>query len=404
MKIKHFTIGLIITFAFPLSAFAISAPTVDSVLSQMDADTYNLIIHTEPGAKISVVGGPGQLAPMTDGIDDDIEDGVVEFTVGLVQNEENIFSITAEKDSDISDSVTITINEVSAGGGDTNLPNAPSLKPIPEVVDTAQYIITGNAEPNTNIYVKDTEGNVVGSTHSSSNTGLFQVTVELEENTTNRFNVSAEYVDGGEGPAVQAVIRQSVDLPEEEVEPKPELILSAQIFFEDIEGHWAEAYIEQLYEEDVVSGKSEGIFDPNGNITRAELTKIAMLAFGYSVNVNVDEHPFSDVPRNSWFAPYVEEAKRAEIIEGYPTGGFGPNDFITRAAALKIILGAAEINASGSVPDFPDVPANEWYAPYVGYAQENNIVSGYPDGTFGPGNFITRAQVAKIVVKVLEMQ
>ena len=46
----------------------------------------------------------------------------------------------------------------------------------------------------------------------------------------------------------------------------------------------------------------------------------------------------------------------------------------------------------------------EWYAKYVAYAKDFDVVGGYPDGTFGPGNFITRAEVAKIVMKILEME
>jgi len=53
-------------------------------------------------------------------------------------------------------------------------------------------------------------------------------------------------------------------------------------------------------------------------------------------------------------------------------------------------------------PDFPDVSADAWYAQYVGFAQEEGIVSGYGDGTFGPANNMTRAQVAKVVIKLLE--
>jgi len=401
MKTKNFIIALLAIFIFPVNVFAINAPLVDEPPSSIDANYYTLTVRTELGAKISVVGGPANIAPVTDGVGSDIKDGVVKIMVGLAQNAANTFSITAEKNGDTSSSVTVTINEATGAEGGIDYPEPPTLNTIPAFVSTAQYIISGTAEPNVNIYVRKTDGTVAGTTQANSS-GYFQVKVDLEENKTNRFNVSAENEDGYEGLATQAIIRQALDLPEEEVQPEPELYTSAQIFFNDVEGHWAEIYIEQLYEAEVVSGKSEGIFDPNGNITRAELTKIAILAFGYSVNTNVDEHPFSDVPRNSWYAPYIEEAKNQGIVEGYPTGGFGPNDFITRAAALKIILGAAKIDASGSVPDFSDVPLDAWFAEYVGYAQANNIVGGYGDGTFRPGNNITRAEVAKIVVKVLE--
>ncbi|MFH1769198.1 MAG: S-layer homology domain-containing protein [Parcubacteria group bacterium] len=401
---KLILISLFTLLAFPLSTFAINAPTVDEPPSSVDADYYTLTIYTEPGAKISVVGGPSQLAPVTDGIGtDEEEDGVVEFMVGLAQETVNTFSITAEVNGNTSDSVIISVNETSGGfssGGDTTPPDVPILNEIPEFVDAITYIITGEAEPDANVNARTTDGELVGSGQTNED-GFFQITVPLEEFQTNRFNISAEDEFGNESSAVQALIRHSVDL---EGEQEVELVTSAQVFFEDTDGHWAEDYINDLYEQEVVSGKEEGIFDPNGYITRAELTKIAMLAFGHSVNTNVNEHPFSDVPMNSWFAPYVEEAKRLGVVEGYPSGGFGPNDYITRAAALKIIIESAGYAVIGAIEHFPDVPVNAWYSSYVTFAYENDIVGGYEDGTFGPANYITRAQVAKIVVKVLEME
>ncbi len=403
MKNQYFALAVIAFFSYSLNVFATNAPLVDSIPSSVDADTYIITVYVESGAIVNVVGGPSQLAPVTDGAGSDVEDGEVQIEVALAQNTTNSFSITARKGTAVSNAVLIEITEVSSVGGSiVPAPAAPVLNDIPDFVDTTEYMITGTAEANTNIYAYTVEGVVAGST-STNATGYFQVKVPLEENKTNRFNVSAENEEGGEGKATQAVIRQLVDLVgEPESEPVPELYTSSQIFFRDTQGHWAEDYINLLYEEDVVSGKSEGIFDPNGLITRAEMTKIAILAFGHSINPTPDMHPFQDVPLNSWFAPYVEEAKRLGFVSGYDTGGFGPNDFITRAAALKILLGAAGIDASDITPDFPDVAGDAWFAGYVGFAQMNGIVGGYDDGTFGPGNNMTRAQVAKVVVKLLE--
>lgn len=396
---------IVVLFAliFPINAFAINAPIVDEPPSSMDANFYTFTIYIENGSKVNVVGGTADIAPVVDGEGSDIEDGVVEVKVGLAQNMTNTFSITAEKNGQTSVSVVITINELTGEDGGIDYPPPPVVNDIPEFIGADEYVITGITEPGYNIYVRKTDGTVVGTT-SGNDSGYFQLMVSLEANKANRFNISAENEDGHEGFATQAVIQQLGGTPDTATETEPELITSSQIFFNDTAGHWAEGYINTLYESDVVGGKSEGIFEPNGNITRAELTKIAILAFGYSVNTTVQEHPFSDVPRNSWFAPYVEEAKRVEIVEGYPSGGFGPHDFITRAAALKIILGAAELDTTGSVAVFNDVPLDAWFAEYVGYAQNNDIVGGYGDGIFGPGRSITRAEVAKIVVKVLENQ
>jgi hypothetical protein len=187
--------------------------------------------------------------------------------------------------------------------------------------------------------------------------------------------------------------------------------------FEDIAGHWAESYINTIADLGIVSGKTETTFAPDDNITRAELTKIVMKAFAYSVDPIVGDTGFGDVSSSAWYAPYIVAARNAGIIQGYEGNIFSPNGLINRAEALKILIGGAgfvgvEENYNTNYANqeeytvvfFPDVTIGEWFAMYVAYAKDYDIVGGYADGTFGPGNFITRAEVAKIVTKILEMQ
>ena len=406
MKKINFLIILVLALSFPLGAFALSAPTVDPVPDEVDANSYTLRIHTSVGATISVVGGPSQIAPITDGEGGDEPDGIVEVDVGLAQEQANTFSISASLDDDSSDSITVTINETSAGGpilpGDHTPPDPPILDPVENPVIAYEYTITGSTEADANIYVRKPDGSLVGSTRANSN-GIFEVTVDLEIGKTNRLNVSAEDAAYNVGLSTQIVIQAvQPDYPPEEEPEEEEEIVPGTHPFTDIIGHWAEDYIRQIYEKGIVSGKSATIFDPDSNITRAELTKIALNTFDYSVPTSVQTAPFPDVTLDAWYVAYVTEAKESGIVEGYPDG-FHPNNPITRAAALKILLEAAGMEVGSGVTGFPDVPQDAWFAPYVAFAETNGIVGGYPDGTFGPGNRITRAEVAKIVVKILEL-
>ena len=86
-------------------------------------------------------------------------------------------------------------------------------------------------------------------------------------------------------------------------------------------------------------------------------------------------------------------------------GCFKPDNSINRAEALKILLEAAGFDTSGAITEsFPDTSADAWYMKYVNYAAKNGIVSGYSNGNFGPGNNITRAEVSKAIIKILEMR
>lgn len=401
MKKIIFLTVFLLTLALPSGVLALAAPTV-SAPSKIDADFYTFTISVPVGSTVSVLGGPSFIPPATDGAGSDELDGEVEVMVGLAQEQVNVFSITAEREGEFSDSVEVTIRETSSasGGqgsqGDTTAPDAPALQDIDNPVVAYQYTIKGSCEADANIYVRDTEGNVVGSTQANSK-GIFQVTVDLETGKTNRLNVSAEDAAGNEGPAAQAMIQAvQPDFPQEKA--------ASDCPFKDVEGHWAEDYICTMYEEEIVRGRTETTFDPNANITRAELTKIALNTFGHSVYSAVSEPPFPDVPVTAWYAPYVQTAKEMAIVGGFPDGTFGPDKPITRAATMKILVVASELDDVGYTADFPDVKDEDWFSKYVGFAQENDVVGGYADGKFHPDSLITRAEVAKIAMKLLELK
>ena len=111
---------------------------------------------------------------------------------------------------------------------------------------------------------------------------------------------------------------------------------------------------------------------------------------------------FPDVTEEHSLYESVTFAEKNEIIVGYPDGTFRPDDLINRAEFTKILMKYAEDTPFSGKDCFPEV-TNEWFAQYICTAQERNFVSGYPDGTFRPGNAINFAEVAKIVVNSLEI-
>ena len=85
-------------------------------------------------------------------------------------------------------------------------------------------------------------------------------------------------------------------------------------------------------------------------------------------------------------------------IYGYPDGTFLPEKSITRAEAAMIFYRLLPGNyrdlgfSIGTSPIFPDVKDDAWYGPEVGLLTDFEIITGYEDGTFRPGNPITRAE------------
>ncbi|MCK9268265.1 MAG: S-layer homology domain-containing protein [Alkaliphilus sp.] len=177
------------------------------------------------------------------------------------------------------------------------------------------------------------------------------------------------------------------------------LSLGSFVFGEesDIADHWAKEEIEYLMSKGVVSGYPDGSFKPDKQITRAEFVKMINYIFGYSEKGSVS---FTDVGEGDWFYDEIGKAVKAGYISGYDDGTMKPNNPITRQEVSKVMGMVFDLNESEeSAGDFVDADLiGDWAKGYVGILKDKGYISGYPDGTFKPGNPITRAESVKIVV------
>jgi hypothetical protein len=161
-------------------------------------------------------------------------------------------------------------------------------------------------------------------------------------------------------------------------------------------------YIEYMATHNIVSGYADNTFRPNNTTTRAQLTKIVALAEGWTL-VNPTNPTFSDVPRDHPFYTFIETAYSHGVIAGYDDGTFRPGNDVTRGQLSKIVVVAEgwEINTSGG-PHFTDVPTTHPFYSFVETAYNRAIISGYADNTFRPGNNATRGQISKIVYLAIQ--
>ena len=103
--------------------------------------------------------------------------------------------------------------------------------------------------------------------------------------------------------------------------------------YRDTHGHWAEAAIDRWSGYGVVEG-SGGAFKPDAGMTRGELAKTLSCLLG--LTEATAENPFSDVPATEWYAPYMLRCHAAGILLG--AGGKGkPNAPVSREEALTLI-------------------------------------------------------------------
>lgn len=173
--------------------------------------------------------------------------------------------------------------------------------------------------------------------------------------------------------------------------------------FEDTIGHWAATYIQMARTQGYIDGYADNTFKPDQQINRAEAAKLIALWMMQDL-AECTTSAFSDVDCSEWFAKYVMYLKLMQVIEGYADGTFRPGSGITRAEALKMMLFAKGITVTdvdGITNIFSDIDETDWYYSVVLKAYSLGIISGYPDGTFGPNMPITRAEFTKIFVNTL---
>ena len=112
---------------------------------------------------------------------------------------------------------------------------------------------------------------------------------------------------------------------------------------------------------------------------------------------------FSDVEANAWYAEYINYVAENGLMNGYENGTFGPNDKTTRAQIVTVLFRMEGEPAVSASSKFSDVSAGgQYYSSAVTWAARNNIVNGYEDGRFGPNDNVTREQIAAILFRYAE--
>lgn len=153
-----------------------------------------------------------------------------------------------------------------------------------------------------------------------------------------------------------------------------------------------------------LAGYPDGTFKPGGTITRAEAAvMLYTLANGEMLvpqAVAVSAESFKDVAAGIWYYDAVTELARAGVFSGYPNGSFKPEGRITRTEFMIMIVRYLGLEATGQA-SFADVPASFWGAGYIAAAEAAGLVSGYPNGNFGPDDKMTRAQAVTVLNRML---
>ncbi len=146
---------------------------------------------------------------------------------------------------------------------------------------------------------------------------------------------------------------------------------------------WAKEAVVKLANDGVVSGKSEYHFCPNDNITRAEFVKMLIGALGFEIKTS--EHRFDDVAPENWAYPYICTAVENGIVFGYSESEFGAGGNITRQDMITMLIRALKLNKNIGARSEYELPFDDTVE-IDGYALDNVKTAVYYKLVSGMGD------------------
>lgn len=151
-----------------------------------------------------------------------------------------------------------------------------------------------------------------------------------------------------------------------------------------------------------IQGYPENAVRPEGNVTREEVAAVffRLLESTYKESIRTTSSDFNDVGSARWSTKHIGTLVNGTIIKGYPDGTFKPGNFITRAELATIASRFDDLRSTtGGI--FTDIDGH-WAKENINSSSQKGWVNGYPDGTFKPDQYITRAEFVTLVNNVLQ--
>ncbi|MFD7525624.1 S-layer homology domain-containing protein, partial [Paenibacillus chitinolyticus] len=181
--------------------------------------------------------------------------------------------------------------------------------------------------------------------------------------------------------------------------------------FGDMANHWAKQAVGDMGSRMVIDGTGNGMFSPDRDIIRAEFA--AIIVRGLGLKAENGTTPFSDVKSTDWYSSVVNTAYAYQLIGGFEDGTFRPMDRITREQAMVVLskaMAITKLKADLSVQSTDEVlrpygdtaAVSAWALSSVADNVQAGIVSGRSGNELAPKDYMTRAEVAKIIQGLLQ--
>ena len=168
--------------------------------------------------------------------------------------------------------------------------------------------------------------------------------------------------------------------------------------------HWAFGYIGAIAEAGLTAGNPDGTYGPASLVNRAQMAVFLLKGIhgeSYTPPTPDGSHPFSDIGGH-WAESWIEQLYDEGITAGFPDNTYRPADYVNRAQMAVMLLVAK--HGSGYTPPvvngshpFTDI-SGHWAEAWIEQLYDEGITAGYPDGTYRPGDNVNRAQMAVFLV------
>ena len=186
-------------------------------------------------------------------------------------------------------------------------------------------------------------------------------------------------------------------------------VTNLETSFADVpESHWGYDSIRFAAARGLFAGTGEGMFEPNGVMTRAMFVTV----LGRMAGVDAGSYTtavFDDVEPDSWYGPYVAWVAEHGVANGVGNGRFDPNSPVTREQICAMLCRYLD-NAGMTLPKVEKPAAfrdadkiKSWSADAVSRFRQSAIVRGDTDGNFNPTDNATRAEAATIFARMIKM-
>lgn len=180
--------------------------------------------------------------------------------------------------------------------------------------------------------------------------------------------------------------------------------------FVDIQKNaWYHEAVDFVVEAGLMNGMSSTTFDPEGEVTRAQLATM-LYRLADAPEIDGLNNPFTDVPNGAWYTDAVIWAAENGIVNGMTETTFAPDEAVTREQLVTMLYRFAtksgiDTTAEADLSAFTDAETvSDWASEAMQWAVATGLVSGMGDGTLNPTGTATRAQIATIFLRFLTQE